>query len=748
MSGTDARLARAAVDTLLRLDSRRLWERGPAGSLVLVEVPDWEGSIAACPMGHDGESFGLALYPGGIDAVDVVAARRGDDEAFERIDVVFAIVDRLQGIRRDWRGLLETARWRGRRDALAPHVVVKRAGRAPRNPRRRETKMVLFVAAALLKADDADRLSFCPAAGLDGFQVLRLSGKPRDPAIEYDRTGPEAPARKPDEAPAVPDFDPALPRVAREWVVALVSMGPAIRGDDRDAHVLAVADGESGRVIGQEVVLGEGPAEAAELFVRFVREQDGLADHVAFDSRALSSLLAAPLGAAGVGCTYHPEHPELQHLRAALDRLGAGARTGEAWEVPVRELVRLALDKAERMGRLNDRAFKRFFGDAELGRQLVEEEGDWFDMWVATWYRPRRDSKTVLEAVLERRRLPEDVRAWGEALRDSRPTFFRIESSDARGAVLLDVASGRSSTVNSPILADAGEGMLVSGVVVRPDGQLRFLPAGPVLSPFEQGPAFAFLEREGIEPTGAGLLRNPHWVGRLRAWQSEDRGAARAPRLVNTDGEDLCPHVADFEVADAPALEQRLREHPDFGWDEAPGRFSWLAPESEGLQPGRKILAGFEFVGDHLTAEVNSAERLDRLHELLASLGEVRLVGARATPIDVAGGAGQPPVPLDDLPSVDEPEPVTAMPPEVRAAVMRTLREMNRRWVDTSVPALDGLTPRQACRTPEGRRKVLMMVRSFPKPNPDITAEEHAAMRAETLAELGLEDGGEASPPA
>jgi len=35
---------------------------------------------------------------------------------------------------------------------------------------------------------------------------------------------------------------------------------------------------------------------------------------------------------------------------------------------------------------------------------------------------------------------------------------------------------------------------------------------------------------------------------------------------------------------------------------------------------------------------------------------------------------------------------------------------MLRQWIDESIPALDGLTPREAVKTPEGRQQVLALI--------------------------------------
>ena len=54
-------------------------------------------------------------------------------------------------------------------------------------------------------------------------------------------------------------------------------------------------------------------------------------------------------------------------------------------------------------------------------------------------------------------------------------------------------------------------------------------------------------------------------------------------------------------------------------------------------------------------------------------------------------------------PPADAPEPLI-LPPE---AIADLEERMLRQWVDESIPALGGMTPRQAVRTPEGRQRVL-----------------------------------------
>jgi hypothetical protein len=54
-----------------------------------------------------------------------------------------------------------------------------------------------------------------------------------------------------------------------------------------------------------------------------------------------------------------------------------------------------------------------------------------------------------------------------------------------------------------------------------------------------------------------------------------------------------------------------------------------------------------------------------------------------------------------------EPEEPFVPPPEVIAELEEKIL---RQWIDDSIPALGGLTPRQAVKTPEGRQRILELI--------------------------------------
>jgi len=52
-------------------------------------------------------------------------------------------------------------------------------------------------------------------------------------------------------------------------------------------------------------------------------------------------------------------------------------------------------------------------------------------------------------------------------------------------------------------------------------------------------------------------------------------------------------------------------------------------------------------------------------------------------------------------------------PEEFLPIFSRTMEEFVTRWVDEKIPALEGKTPREAVRTPEGRRKVEELLKDW-----------------------------------
>ena len=151
-------------------------------------------------------------------------------------------------------------------------------------------------------------------------------------------------------------------------------------------------------------------------------------------------------------------------------------------------------------------------------------------------------------------------------------------------------------------------------------------------------------------------------------------------------------------------IRQRLREADDFDWDESlePGPDSsfqvvWLETDPSAASPpdplSRRILASLVLTPTTLEVETTSRQRRRACRQRLKSLlgDQIHFAGMETK------GAAQA---LREPPSQPEPEPLI-LPPEVIAEFEEG---MIRQWLDESIPALGGLTPREAAQSAEGRK--------------------------------------------
>lgn len=193
----------------------------------------------------------------------------------------------------------------------------------------------------------------------------------------------------------------------------------------------------------------------------------------------------------------------------------------------------------------------------------------------------------------------------------------------------------------------------------------------------------------------------------FRIWQDAvDAVRARPlPHLQNTDGEDLLLTVDRFVVPPDKAAEiiQRLLELPGACREEQEGPATAVnfvrEGNAKGLFPTTHI--GRATIEDGtLRLESNSVERADRLRQLVeARLGSLVTFRVREHADPVAQlQAGGPQRQRGEAPP---------MPPEVMEALKAMEAEHHRRWLDESIPALGGLTPREAAKRKGGPRKAL-----------------------------------------
>jgi len=195
------------------------------------------------------------------------------------------------------------------------------------------------------------------------------------------------------------------------------------------------------------------------------------------------------------------------------------------------------------------------------------------------------------------------------------------------------------------------------------------------------------------------------------------------PRLANTDGQDLVAHTVTWRVPDPVIVGEALVA----AGLQAGGDDRWTLVRNSKNQDDT-VIATVDLDGDVLTLETNSVERADELQGIVAAaLPSAELTDVDARPfemptddeLDDASGVGS--VDMDD--------------PAIRAVLAEHVAGFERRWLDESIPALGGRTPRQAAADPVGREELVRLLASFPVP----TGDELGAMDPDRLrVALGL----------
>ncbi len=373
-----------------------------------------------------------------------------------------------------------------------------------------------------------------------------------------------------------------------------------------------------------------------------------------------------------------------------------------------------------------DRARREFAcGHENLG----DAEDQLFHPWVLYQWTPRGSTMPVAQLYLDRhgdRLSPDEV----VFLRTTclTPTSFHevVEVEPGRRLRLRDILL----QVEHDVFEQAGSetlrvGDAVYGRVVPYDGVALIIGTGGiVLPPIEKRGAIqmrAHLRERFGEPTPQALLASDEELRRLYLGVRDRLMNPAPPVLTNTDGEPLELHTITCNVesiesafeALAPLARGEARDEllRQAGRD-TQGRLTrvelpWLKKNT--------VLGHLVLEGAGLTVEINSAARARRIQrELRKRLGQtMRNLTVRIKPIGEA---------LADYDRIrDTPEERKRLEeersfrasPEVREAMSRIIERQWDGWIDEKIPALDGLTPRQAVRRPDGREMVEALLMQF-----------------------------------
>lgn len=209
------------------------------------------------------------------------------------------------------------------------------------------------------------------------------------------------------------------------------------------------------------------------------------------------------------------------------------------------------------------------------------------------------------------------------------------------------------------------------------------------------------------------------------------------PRLTNTDGETTLLLKVKGK-ADGEALANALRSHADF--EESEDGFTWWGRQMNAMEsaaaeeevaklaeemggsvtaggPRRWVRGRIAVEGDSVSIDVNSAERRDSLLNLLDHLGHpvADVSEISVDPRQDFAFPDPPPIAVATESLYAEPSPGDEEDEFEFPSIPRTHKPAAwmKAWLDEKVPALAGMTPRQAARREEMRAQLEFLLRTF-----------------------------------
>jgi hypothetical protein len=337
--------------------------------------------------------------------------------------------------------------------------------------------------------------------------------------------------------------------------------------------------------------------------------------------------------------------------------------------------------------------------------------------WIA--FHKRFDGRALVSHFLERRaaQLSGAERAWLEVQRDTPLSVWQVTHVVPDDHLVMeDRLTGRRCTVyDRSVSASARPRDVALARVVDHEGvgvlcgvHPRPLPATAADKVVRRVKRLlrtraARVPGERLADESIVLALAAEWE---RAVEAEDRGF-RALRFTNTEGEPLLitvDHFA-FEASARAAVEARLAT---LGEREAGARGTAVFTITRNLEDGRPggLVVGHVEVGDGtLRVETNSVARADAVRrDVEAACGSLVRHRAREH-ADPRAALRRGERPRASSPPLDS--------PEAAAMVLAFKRDHYTAWLDESIPALGGLTPREAARQAPSRRRLELLLQDM-----------------------------------
>lgn len=396
----------------------------------------------------------------------------------------------------------------------------------------------------------------------------------------------------------------------------------------------------------------------------------------------------------------------------------------------------------------------------DYGAEAVMEAWDEFTLWNEVPFEPAvcPDIDTVF--------MPWMLYCWEPEFREERPGypdiciaehFLKNQSGQisAYERRFLQAALGNSLRFFQIIEVNAGNGLLLRDLFLQTEvfvsdrsatetaypGGVLFarvmtldavsIMAGcaPMIFPPKYGLELLDIRDEWVEQRGAITAEVlSDWELELRdiyGGMQQELLNPTPPELQNTDGQafqltDLryaidCTPMEALEAMKTLALVKNVSELTRDAEFDADGglrrvEFAWLRKESGSGSPMQNtVMAHISLEPGAMVIHVNSKERADQIQrKVQRRLGrKCRLEDIVVKPLDEISRAEVAPMGSEEAPGVPDD---LAQSPEIQELMRHAAEQHWAQWLDTSIPALHGETPRQAVASAQGRERLELLL--------------------------------------
>jgi hypothetical protein len=735
----------------------------------VVETP-LEDPVVVSLMGAGAEEYGICAFRGPDAFKQPFLLCENEKAVAEKGNTIGFSMEHYRDMHRQTKNWYRKCNYRTKKNDWLPEFIVLRPGQSVEMPEKdHDVQLLLYIIKAVLVTHEKGDFNPKTIGKSDGnFLTLQTSGKAEEPAVkvaEKSFGGSDALLELCHKNEVFdwidkPDLS-ELPVLDETWVVATAYLSA---GEDKDdICIMAIAEEDSGTILDSGVIQMS-PDRAIDLLLATffgdnAAESRGVPELLIIADELLFDVLGGPLNDIGIKTLCDTEHPTAEEVREGLENDLPGFIDSVLTDLPDIDLAvvpddddldgwkAVAQTAANRLMHLwnnaetlrQKRPSKKFFGSGDWEYYIEEfqklQSLGSYVVWAALCYRERKKDAPYVEQLLADGQ-PAALGVMLEALKASYPSLYQIikTNPDDGTLVMKDLLLGGETTVHDRSLSETAQPNWVGCFRVSKVGNFRFLDiTGPAFGVLHTMEVLDWLKNEKLPatPTPQWLRENAHIFGRL--WDLYDDITAdseQMPQLTNTDGDPLEMITAQFGYSNPKQIHQALHRRDDVDHDEDEDIYIWFKEGAKkGLIDGVTLLGRIYFQDGFLKAEVNSAQRLDGIRELLEEAGAVYHTHESQEPAEAMKEARSKPASL--------PIPEDEIPEEVRKAIEEKIKNHYIDWLDSPIPALKNKTPRQAVKTAKGAQQVRIMIETIPDAvgnTGGVTAPKKAMLR-----ELGLE---------